>query len=268
MKPSDNQQFTSSSLIVEGAIIGFLGANIFSFNTGWRWSWVFKSAFALLVVLYIIRAASTLVENPNTSRIRRTTPWSTIFFQICIIGAATNAATKLFEIHPRFDNLLLNFVLLTGFGLITVIVIDEVFLGAFLQTWIEIVRDNAGDNPVSEILVDSANWVEDILNTAGEGSLSNSFNYRRGFILIAILGTLFFAILSPFIYLGASVLGSTWISILTLLALMLVRDITRYIYLKLGPASDFTEVKTSTSMSMLVLLINVILVAGSLGIPF
>lgn len=268
MTPSDDQHFTGNTLIVEGAIIGFLGSNILTFNTGWKWDWIFDAALGLLFCLYLIRTASTLIENPNISRIRRTTPWSTIFLQICIVGAAANAAIKISKLYPMLDDLLLNFVILTGLGVIAVVVIDETFFGEIIHTWIDIINENSGDNHVGEQLRTAASWVQEALDATGNEPNQVSFNYRRGFILIGILGTLFLLVLSPFLYLSASILGSTWIAFLVLFVLMLVRDITRYLYLQFGPARNFNDVKTTTSMSMLVILLNILLVAGSLGLPF
>lgn len=265
--PSDGQQFTGSALIVEGAIIGILGSNILTFNTGWQWDWLFEAAFTLLFVLYVIRTASTLVEDPNLSRIRRTTPWSAICLQFCIVGVTASAATQLTELYPAVDELLL-WLTLTGGGVIAVIVIDEIFLGAFIREWIEIIDDNAGDDYIGERLREMTKWVENTLDAVSRPSDSPSFNYRRGIILTVILGGIFAVVSSPVWFLGAGILGSTWMSFLVVFILVMVRDTTRYLYLKLGPARTFEDVKTSVSVSVLVVLINIVLVAGSLGIPF
>jgi hypothetical protein len=268
MRSPDEEQFSGAALIVEGGIIAILASNILSLTTGWRWDWVFNLALAILMVLYVLRAASTLVDDPKMARIRLTTPLSTICLQFCIIGAAANSAIYFSTLNPVSQQPVFNFVILTGLAIIAVITIDEIFLGEFIDTWTGVIYNTTGDNPVGELLREAADWVNDAIESWGDDfDDPATVSYKRGLTYLALLGGLLVVGLSPIVYLGASLLGSAWTAFMVLFMLILIRDLTRYLYFRFGPAQSFNEVKTMTPTSILVQLINIVLVTGALGAP-
>lgn len=271
MQSPEKGQFSGAALIVEGGIIALLASNILKLTTGWKLDFVFDLALATLIILYIVRAASTFVDGANMARIRHTTPLSSICLQFCIIGAIANIAIYLSEFdtgfNPLFQHPVSSFILITGLIFIAVVSVDEIFLGEFINTWLGIIDDTNNDNPVDKLLQEIADWVNNATESwTRDSGHSVSVSYTRGIIFLIFLGALLIVGLSPLAYLGASLLGSLWAAFLMLLMLMLIRDLTRYLYFRFGPAQSFEEVKTMTQTTILILLINTWLVAGALGI--
>lgn len=271
MHPPEEEKFSGAALIVEGGIIALLASNILKLTTGWQLDFVFNLALATLMILYLIRAASTFVDDANMARIRLTTPLSSICLQFCIIGAVANSAIYLSKfdggLKPLFQQPVLKFILLAGLIFITAVTIDEIFLGEFINTWIGVIDDTNNDNLVDDLLQEVADWTNNAIESWNRDSeQSESVNYTRGIVLLILLGTLLIIGLIPLAYLGASLLGSIWTAIIMLFTLLLIRDLTRYLYFRFGPAQSFEEVKTTTQTTILVLLINTWLVTGALGI--
>lgn len=115
MHPPEEEKFSGAALMVEGGIIALLASNILKLTTGWQLDFVFNLALATLMILYLIRAASTFVDDANMARIRLTTPLSSICLQFCIIGAVANSAIYLSKfdggLKPLFQQPVLKFTL-------------------------------------------------------------------------------------------------------------------------------------------------------------
>ena len=267
MHESRARELSGAALTVEGGIIAVLASNLLSLTTGWEWDWIFNVALGVLIFLFVVRAVSTLADNPHFGRIRYTIPLSTVCLQLCIVGAATSSAVRLVSVHPIFQSTVLNFVLITNTAVISVIIIDEIFLGEFISTWIGVIHDVSGDNPVGELLRETGDWAEGAIDSWNSDSDSTkSVSYVRGVKLLILLVSIFAVLSAPLWYLGSGVLGSTWAAFLVLFMLILIRDQSRYLYFRFGIARSFSEVKTSTPTTLLVLLTNLAIVAGALGV--
>lgn len=267
MPSTANQHFSSGSLVVEGIIIGGFCSNIFIAVPSETTRWIFITAAILLVLFYTIRAASTIVEDPNTGRVRRTIPWSITFLRICTVGVIANAAIRLSAVGLVFENLLLNFIIIGTAIIIFVVVIDEIFFGSYISTWAKIIAENTSQNQIGKLQREAAAFCIDALDSAGGGNDKKSVNIWRGARLFVFLSLTLSLFVIPIAYISAGILGSGLITIFVVIVLMLLRNTTYYLYFNLGPGESFSSVKATPSMSTLIMLLNIALVAEALT-PF
>jgi hypothetical protein len=263
---SDSEyEFSLVDTTIEGVIIAFLGSLLRLTQTEWRYYWIFYLSVIIMLALAALRIAATRVENPRWRLVRITVQFSSILIQIAALGIFAGAAIKVVQRFTWVNSPLWTFSAITILSVLFIVLVDWLFLGQYFAFWADIVHDEMGDDPLSQMMRQLTDTAKKVSENAIDSDPDHEQQNLLKLVVPLIIFLTLFAVLSLPIWYGSSdIFGSFVAPFIALLSLLVIQDISRYLYLSFGPA-EFEELKTGIPVGLLILMSQILLLAEILG---
>lgn len=265
MDDSGNGLMESNALAAETLVIALFSPILWEYNTNWNHDWIFRVALGIVIVLLFIRFMGSHGKDPDVDYIKRTLRWSSRALDIALIGALAAISIHLSSYTPFVSPIsvftALAIIVSTGLALIDLRVVGE-----YAETWSDIIHEETGDNQVGYILREAALVGEDQLNSLQHDESSDS-TYIHFVAMGLAIGLLFLLLLVTLpAWLILSWLFQGWsVAILVVVSLLILRDATRYIYIRYGAASSLSDLRYRLRWEFMWTILKGGIVAGALG---
>ncbi len=253
------------AILIESIILGVLSLIVFEFSTGWEYEVVFQIALGVVFLTMCLRAMAGTAEDPNMGLLRKSLRLSSKLLQLALIGGlagiSLHASAQTGYLSPITFFVSLAFVLSLSF-----VVLDLLVLREYAKTWSSIIHEETDDNVIGLVLRKAADFGRDQIEAAMDNGATIPPNSDRKTLLFGT-GTL---VLLLFVSLPVW-LVLTWffdgvlIAMLVVLSLLLLRDLTRYIYINYGAAQSLSELRWSLECEFAWTIAAGILLASVLG---
>lgn len=266
MTESTGREFSRAETAIEGGVIAILTGLTSLLQTDWRFYWIFNLTIILIIALYILRVAATQAEEPRWKAIRATTKVSSRLVELAALGVLGSAAIRFTESVGWVTSPIWTFAGLTFAVTIGIALVDQLLLGEYAGFWAERIREEHSGGIGEGVILRAADvgeaHIENNMSTdADHEKQSMSEAVGLGLALVGV----FVAVAFPVWYLIAGVYGSHIAAIVSVLAVIFLRDVSRYLYLNYGPAEDFSEIKGTLSGGVLILFFELFLFGDLLG---
>jgi len=264
---SDNQEkiIGSDAVAVESLVVTLVSVFVFGLGTEWSYFWLFQFALGLVILAMLLRVMANRATDPDIGKIKRSVRWSAKLLQVALIGAI--AAISLYI--EGVVQILQPVILFAGLSIalsLFFILLDELILGEYIDTWRKIIYQHTGDNAVGRLLRSTADYCRDTIEAAmDEESSHRPANTFKGLALITVLASLFLLVSLPVGILLTELFNDFGTAILVIFSIVLHRDLTRYIYINYGAAVSFEELKWGLKWEFVWIIFISGLVAGVLG---
>jgi hypothetical protein len=215
-------------------------------------------------ILLLLRKMTGKAENPNVIVLRKSLGVSAELLQFVFIGAIAVASVQL-SAHQEFLSRSTLFVLLSFSVYITFAVTDILLLREFEDTWLDIVHEQTEGNFVGNLLREGVDSAVGAIRSAVDGDPVSSREMMKMVFLTGMTLVLVVAVTTP-IWLVLAGLFREWFTVLfIILALLSIRDLTRYIFQSYGAVREFDELSWGIDQEVSLLLVKGFVLAGALG---
>lgn len=262
---SDEILVGANAVASETIILSSLSLVVSQTSTNWQLDSVFLIIIGILWVVFLIRVMAGMANNPNLKRIKSSLQWSSRLLDVLIIaalaGISTYITTYYNHLEPVIVFMLLAVILVTGS-----VAVDLGILGEYITTWKRLIYEETQENQIGYLLRAAADFAEDERNKfSGNQSTGSSLSWAQVVIVsIGLLSILSLATFPIWIVL-AVIFGTWWESITVVLCLLVLRDMTRYIYIRYGAASELSDLRLGVNLELIWTIIKGVLIALTLG---
>lgn len=144
--------------------------------------------------------------------------------------------------------------------------LDQLLLGEYAETWAGILFEETGDTVVGAALRDVADFGKEMIEAVVNNEPTSTPHSNLKTVLLGIgLLTLLLIVSLPIWLILAEFFGDWGTAVLVFLAVIFLRDVTRYIYLNYGAARSFAELKWRLRWEFMWTIVMGVLLSGVLG---
>jgi len=254
----------ANAVVIESIIVALLTPFI-GFATDWKYYIVFQLSLGIVILIMLLRVMAARASDPNLEIIRRSIGWSSRLLQLALIGALATISVRLSAIVEPVSPV----IVFTGIAIslsLAFVLLDEIVLGEYSDTWTDIIQKETGDNPVGIVIQKIARFAKQRIDETINGeSASFSESNLKSLLLGLILFLVLLIVSLPVSLILSQVFGDWITAVFAVISIILLRDLTRYVYINYGAAPSFSGLKWRLRWEFLWTVLVGILLAGSLG---
>lgn len=270
MDDTGDDSVGTNALVAETLVIALFSPIVWGYSTHWSHDWVFRVALGIVIVLLFARLMGSHGQDPDINFIKRTLRWSARALDVVLIGALAGISIHLSS-FTRFVSPISVFTVLAIILPIGLALLDIRVVGEYAEIWSDIIHDETGDNKVGEVLRRAALIGEKQLKIlqGDESSDSTQIHFVTMGLAVGLLILLLLVTLPVWLLLSRFI--QDWSgAILVVISLLMLRDATRYIYIRYGAAPSLSDLRYRLRWEFSWTIVKGGIVAGTLGykLPF
>lgn len=255
----------ADAVAVETVVIALIALFMINPATDWEYFWVFRVSLGLVIAIMLVRVMAGTAEDPNIKYIDSSIRWSSAFLQLAIIGTIAVITIHIEEIVGLVPSTAIFTILALGLFL-SLIIVDELILGEFLDTWDNIVREGTQDDVIGRFLRNTFAFAKgQVQGVFNDGQEPEPTNRLKAVSLMLLLLSLLFVISIPISVVLSEFFGGVGDGFLIVLSLLFIRDSSRYIYINYGAAKSFSDLKWRLRWEFVWFIFRGAMLAGVLG---
>lgn len=255
----------SDTLKVESIVSSLYSLFIFGLAIDWKYYLLFKLALGGILVILLFRVMARIAEDPNMDVIKKSLQWSYRLSQLALIGALA-AITLYIQSEVGYLTPLSLFTILAFTLSLSFVLLDQLILREYTETWVSIIFEETGNDVVGQTLRVVAGFSKDQIEAVVNDKSTSSFldNFKTLFLGMGLLSLILFVSL-PVLLILSAFLGNWQAAILMMLSVVFLRDMTRYIYINYGPVSALKDLRWTLKYEFTWTLVMSLVLAGVLG---
>jgi len=263
---NENIHVGADAVAVESIVLGLFSLVITVLRFDWEYFWIFYLSLVIVFLLMLHRVVAAIADDPNIGALRTSLKLSPILLQIPLLGVLLSLSQSASMYANNYSPILI-FISLAVALPVSSALVDELLLGEYVDTWVDIIYQQTTDGPAGQVIRSAADFGQRQIDAFKSGEKAPSIQDDLKAIFLGIVSLALLSVVTLPVWLVLSnFIGNTGVAILLVISLLLLRDITRYVYINYGAAQSFGDLKIPLRWGFILTILKGLLVFDALGL--